>query len=418
MELKIHTWPIANLRPYTRTLRKNDHAVKRMMAAIDEFGFRIPLLVRSDGELIDGHLRRKAAEQLGLAQVPVILCDDWTPTQVKAFRLLVNRSATWADWDQEALAFEMAELDLAKFNLQLTGFTGFEIDSLLQTRRADAAAEAVPDRGEQAVSRRGDLWLCGSHRVLCGDATSADDVARLLASQTPVLMITDPPYGVQYDPGWREEAGLGIQRQTGKVENDDRVDWTSAYRFFPGDVAYVWHAGVHATEVAAGLASAGFDIRAQIIWAKQHFALSRGHYHWQHEPCWYAVRRDRPAPWYGDRKQSTLWQLANLNPFGGSAESATGHGTQKPLELMRRPMLHHTQRGDTVYDPFLGSGTTLVAAELSHRHCLGMDIDPLYVDVIVERWQGLTGKPAMLAGGDQTFEEIRSLRIIAGRGEE
>src|SRR4051812_5554448 len=163
----------------------------------------------------------------------------------------------------------------------------------------------------------------------------------------PVLMITDPPYGVNYDPLWREEAGLGAQRQTGTVENDDRVDWSDAFALFPGDVVYVWHAGLYAGEVASSLERCEFAIWSQIIWVKQHFALSRGHYHWQHEPCWYAVRVSKPASWCGDRKQATVWEGSNLNAFGRekAADTITGHGTQKPVELMRRPLLNHTERG-------------------------------------------------------------------------
>jgi DNA modification methylase len=158
----------------------------------------------------------------------------------------------------------------------------------------------------------------------------------------------------------------------------------------------VWHAGVHTAEVAANLESAGFGIRSQIIWAKQHFALSRGNYHWQHEPCWYAVKEGQSAHWCGDRTQSTLWEIDNLNPFGGSKEEATGHGTQKPVELMRRPILNNSVRGDIIYDPFLGSGTTLVAAHSTERICFGLDIDPRHVDVAVQRWQKLTGQVAVL----------------------
>ena len=156
-----------------------------------------------------------------------------------------------------------------------------------------------------------------------------------------------------------------------------------------------------------GLEASGFHIRSQIIWAKQHFALSRGDYHWQHEPCWYAVRQGKSSNWCGDRTQSTLWQVANLNPFGGSEkEEATGHGTQKPVELMRRPILNHTARGDIVYDPFLGSGSTLIAAEVTERTCFGLDIDPRYVDVVVKRWEKLTGKKATLEGDVRTCHEI------------
>ena len=165
-------------------------------------------------------------------------------------------------------------------------------------------------------------------------------------------------------------------------------------------------------EVANGLAAAGFEVRAQIIWVKQHFAMSRGHYHWGHEPCWYGVRRGRQSHWRGDRKQSTIWQVANLNPFGGNKDEApTGHGTQKPVELMRRPILNHTERGQAVFDGFLGSGTTLIAAEQSGRVCLGMDIDPLYVDQAILRWQQFTSKTATLEDG-RSFDTVRAERAV------
>jgi DNA modification methylase len=227
-------------------------------------------------------------------------------------------------------------------------------------------------------------------------------------------MVTDPPYGVELDPQWRERAGLGRQRQTGTIPNDDRVDWTAAYQLFTGDVAYVWHAGVHAAEVAAGLTTADFRIRAQIIWVKQHFALGRGDYHWCHEPCWYAVREGKSSKWCGDRTQSTVWQIANLNPFGGSRqEEATGHGAQKPVELMRRPILNNTVRGEIVYDPFLGSGTTLIAAASTDRICYGLDIDSRYVDVIVQRWQRFSGQVAVLEADGRGFDEIAAQRSRA-----
>jgi DNA modification methylase len=359
-------------------------------------------------------LRLKAAEKLGMQEVPVILCDEWSEVQVKAFRIMVNRSATWADWDEELLALEISELDTLDFDLSLTGFEPAEIDEcLFGQEKEDAEQQDIPPLPEEAITQLGDLWICSEHRVLCGDATSADAVAILFGSATPRLMVTDPPYGVNYDPNWREDAGLGHQRQTGIVANDHQVDWSAAYRLFPGDVAYIWHAGLHAAEVATGLESAGFRIRSQIIWAKQHFALSRGDYHWQHEPCWYAVREGKSANWCGDRTQSTLWQVPNLNPFGGSAEEATGHGTQKPLELMRRPILNNSRRGSIVYDPFLGSGTTLVAADDTDRICFGLEIDPKYVDVVVLRWQKLTGKVAVLAADGRTFDQVAADRTVA-----
>jgi len=382
-----------------------------MVASIKEFGFKIPILILSDGTVIDGELRLKAAREAGLNEVPVILCDEWSPAQVKAFRLLVNRSATWAEWDLELVTLEIGELKALDFDLSLTGFDPVEIDEFLLGRRGEDSPEDLTESPQQPVTRLGDLWILDKHRVLCADATSGA-VTVLLGSAKPGLMVTDPPYGVDYDPNWRERAGLGQQRQTGTVANDRQVDWSAAYRLFPGDVAYVWHAGVHAAEVATSLESVGFRIRSQIVWAKQHFALSRGDYHWQHEPCWYAVREGKSSNWSGDRTQSTLWQVANLNPFGGSHEEATGHGTQKPVELMRRPILNNSVRGDIIYDPFLGSGTTLIAAQDTDRVCFGIDIDPRYVDVTILRWQKLTGKAAVLAADGRTFDQVAAVRAV------
>jgi DNA modification methylase len=403
--------------PYARNPRKNDHAIDRMAGSIREFGFKMPILARKNGEVVDGHLRLKAAQKLALTEVPVIRCDEWTPTQVKAFRLLVNRSADWANWDDELLTLELLDLKEADIDLAITGFDPAELDDLLfRPESEEVSAGVIPEIPTQAVTRPGDLWICGEHRILCGDATRAEDVTRVIGSLIPVLMATDPPYGVDYSPLWRQRAGLGQQRQIGRVANDDRVDWTAAYCLYPGDVAYVWHAGVHAVEAAASLQLADFEIRSQLIWIKQHFVLSRGNYHWQHEPCWYAVRKGKKANWCGDRTQSTVWAAANLNPFGGDREEATGHGTQKPLELMKRPILNHTQCGECVYEPFLGSGTVLVACELTERICCGLEIDPSYVDMSISRWQSVTNREAVLHGTAHTFDQVRAQRLAEDSG--
>ena len=403
---------VEELRPYGRSLRKHSEAsVEWMISSIREFTFKIPLLITSDGEIIDGHLRLMAAQRMGLSRVPVILCDEWSEEQRRAFRLMANRSVEWAEWDLDEVLKEITELTSRGYDTALTGFTTREIDDLLAGLDDLTDDPVMPLVPENPVTRRGDLWVCGSHRVFCADSTDAEAVARLIGAAKPRLTVTDPPYGVEYDPEWREQAGLGRQRQTGKVLNDDRVDWSDAYRLFPGDVAYVWHAGIHTVAVAQSLEQSGFEIRSQIIWSKQHFALSRGHYHWQHEPCWYVVRRGASAAWCGDRKQSTVWEVSNLNPFGseGCEDAVTGHGTQKPIELMRRPLLNHTQPGEAVYDPFLGSGSTLIAAEKTRRACYGLELDPGYVDKIVERWQNLTGREAALEDG-RTFGQVRAER--------
>jgi DNA modification methylase len=413
-EMKIEQWPIDRPIPYARNAREIPQAaIDKVAASINEFGWRQPIVMDEHDVIIAGHTRLLAARKLGLATVPVHVARGLTPAQVKALRLMDNRSHEESSWNLALLAPEMLELQHLDIELGLTGFEPRQIDHLLGLTLdvSDDEANAVPELPAHAVAMAGDLWLCGPHRVLCGDATRAEDVSRLLGADKPLLMITDPPYGIFYDPLWREEAGLGHQRQRGTVMNDDRVDWTEAYQLFPGNVIYLWHAGLYAAAASDALHAVGFDIRAQIIWAKQHFAISRGHYMWQHENCWYAVRKGSTSNWRGDRTQSTLWQVANLNSFGGNREEvATGHGTQKPVELMRRPMLNHTERGDLVFDPFLGSGTTVIAAALLERVCYGVDIDPRYVDVIVRRWQQITGQQATLADDGRTFDQMESAR--------
>jgi len=398
MTLQLEHWPVDRLKDYARNPRKNDHAVDQMAAVIREFGFRIPCVVKSTGEVVDGHLRLKAARQLGLESVPVVLADELTDAQIKAFRLLANRSATWAEWDDELLQLELADLQALDFDLSLTGFDSEEIDALLagdgEGSEGLTDEDDTPELAEQAISQRGDLWLLGEHRLLCGDATSADDVALLLGETRPHLMVTDPPYGVEYDPGWRREAGVNHSERLGQVVND-------AWALFPGDVAYVWHAALYASTVQASLEACKFKLRSQIVWVKRRFVISRGHYHWGHEACWYAVREGATGHWNGARDQSTAWDLAN----GGEEDTATTHGTQKPVACMQRPILNNSAAGDPIYEPFSGSGTTLIACQTSQRLALAMEIEPLYVDLAVRRWQNFTGLAATRASDGLSFDE-------------
>jgi DNA modification methylase len=219
-------------------------------------------------------------------------------------------------------------------------------------------------------------------------------------------MVTDPPYGVDYDPTWRNEAGVSATTRTGKVSNDDRADWREAWALFAGDVAYVWHAGVHARTVAESLGAAGFPVRSQIIWAKPRFVLGRGDYQWQHEPCFYAVRKGATGHWQGARDQSTLWTIGAT----GDEDEATVHGTQKPVECMRRPIVNNSAKGDAVYEPFAGSGTTIIAAETVGRKCIAMEIDPRYCDMVIERWQRFARRSATLDGDGLTFSAAKAER--------
>ena len=449
---QVQIWHIDKLVFYVGNPRKNDAVVDKMCDSIREFGLKIPVLARSDGEVVDGHLRLKAARKLGswpggdTSSIPVILCDEWTEVQVKAFRLLVNRSATWAAWDDELLTLELQELSEADFDLSLTGFDTQEIDYYLSAGDDDAA-NIVPPVPDNPVSRPGDLWLCGDgrsqHRVLCSDATSAEAVARLLGERKPKLMVTDPPYGIELDSEWRDRAGLNTapgQKRTAAskaaakanpqyaaepsymkhrteghtettISGDTRADWSEAFELVPSlQIAYVWHASVFTREVLNGLLRIGFLYPQQIIWNKGRTVLTRTHYWYQHEPCWYV--RKKNAPWFGRAgENSTIWDSPSPKfIMGGSDEEKYDHPTQKPVDLMRRPILNHTKRGELVYEPFLGSATTLAAAELTERICYGIELDPKYVDVGVQRWQTLSGKKATLEGDGRTFVGIAAER--------
>ena len=318
--------------------------------------------------------------------------------RAQALAVVDNRvSELGLEWDEAVLRdLDEAGVDLSTF------WTDEEFAALVATPTTGQTDEnAVLAPGPTAF-RRGHLIALGRHRLLCGDATASADVARVLAGETPRLLVSDPPYGVDYTPAWRHDAYPEQRTAVGRVVNDDRADWTDAWRLFTGDVAYVFHAGLRAATVAASLEAAGFDLRSQIIWVKQQFALSRGHYHWGHEPAWYAVRRGATARWCGDRQQSTVWEVPNLNPVGGLREgenAPTGHGTQKPVRLVEIPLLNHTQPGETLFDPFCGSGTALIAAEKTGRRCVALEIDPQYVQVTVSRWEAFTGQSATVVGG-------------------
>jgi DNA modification methylase len=415
--VKVEIWPLARIIPYARNARKiPEKAVTKVAASLKEFGWRQPIVVDSEGVIIVGHVRRAGAERLGWTEAPVHVADGLTPAQVKAYRLMANRSHQETDWEPELLALEFADLKALDIDLSLTWFEPAEIEGLLGVAEGCAPEDEVPEAGP-AVTRPGDLWCCGPHRVLCGDATNREDVGRLLGERKPFLMVTDPPYGVEYDPKWRLETGLNKLWQTraeGRVTNDGLADWSVALGLFPGDVAYVWHAGRHASEVAIGLHFIGFEIRNQIIWAKTSLVIGRGNYHWQHEPCWYSVRKGEACKWRGDRKQSTLWQVPNMHRTQGDVDDGkTAHSTQKPVELMRRPILNHTLRGEEVYDPFLGSGSTLIAAQSVERVCYGLEIEPAYCDIIVRRWQKFAGGHATLEGDGRTFAEIEAERSLS-----
>lgn len=408
--------PVAELIPYARNARlHSDAQVAQIAASIREWGWTVPVLVDEAGGIIAGHGRVLAAQLLDLVEIPTMVAVGWTDEQKRAYVIADNQLTINATWNEDLLRVELSDLQTAGFDLALTGF-GEEALSILFAEETAGLTDpdAVPATPADPVSRPGDVWLLGRHRIVCGDSRDALVVASALAGAAPNLMVTDPPYGVNYDPSWRQDAGLGEGQATGRVLNDDEADWRDVWTLFPGAVAYVWHGGLHAGAVAESLEFAGFRLRAQIVWVKQRLVISRGHYHWQHEPCWYgakdgaddhwrfvpehelvgyAVKDGKPANWKGDRKQSTVWNVEHIR-------SDTGHGTQKPVECMRRPIINNSDPGDAIFEPFSGSGTTIIAAEMTGRHCHAIELNPAYVDLAVQRWQEFTGRSAVLEGDE------------------
>lgn len=404
---------IGDLLPYARNSRTHSDAqVAQIASSIREFGWTNPILVDAEGTIIAGHGRVMAARKLGEARVPVITLGHLTEAQKRAYVIADNQLALNAGWDADMLKIEIAELADADFDLSLLGFD----DKMLASLTAEETEgltdpDEVPEAPANPVAVLGDVWVLGNHRITCGSSTEADVVARLLGPVKPHLMVTDPPYGVEYDADWRNNAkradGTVIGgKAIGTVLNDDKADWREAWALFPGDVAYIWHAGNMAHVVAESLLACDFGIRAQIIWAKSQFVIGRGDYHPQHEPCWYAVRKNKKGHYDGGRKQSTVWNIEKPR------KSETGHSTQKPIECMKRPIENNSSPGQAVYEPFSGSGTTIIAGEMTGRHIYAVELNPAYVDVAIKRWQDFTGKQAVLEGDGRTFAEVANERLV------
>lgn len=415
--ISIEMLPLADLVPYEKNPRSHPPAqIAKLAGSIREFGFIVPCVIDKNNVIVAGHGRVLGAKEAGLRIAPCIRAEHLSPAQIRAFRLADNRTSQDSQWLDDILKDELAALQELDFDLSLTGFDDREIQSLLVDDAELARAEETPPIPENPVTVKGDVWVLGKHRIVCGDSTNADDVAKALNGVKPHLCVTDPPYGVEYDANWRNEAartskGMGNRAlgagAVGKVLNDDRADWTETYALFPGDVIYVWHPpGARQVEFYNSLVAAGFEVRMQIIWAKSQLVIGRGHYHMQHEPCWYAVRKKQGATahWQGDRTQATLWKIDKPQ------KSETGHSTQKPVECMRRPILNNSSPGQAVYEPFSGSGTTIIAGEMTDRSVLAIELNEAYVDVAISRWQTFANAQAALEGDGRTFDEIRAER--------
>jgi DNA modification methylase len=405
---RVERRPIGELTPYAKNARTHsDTQIDQIARSMREWGWTNPVLVDEAGGIIAGHGRVLAAKKLGFTEVPVMVAEGWTDAQKAAYVLADNQLTLNAGWDVGVLGDEVKGLADWGFDLTLLGFDN--IDALLAAQGAAGLTDpdTVPEVPVSPVATRGDLWALGRHRLLCGDATCADDTQKVMGAVKPHLMVTDPPYGVSYDATWRGRAGHATmgKNRTGKVASDTTFDWREVWALFPGNIAYVWHGGLHSPTVAESLVACGFTLRAQIIWNKSVMAMSRGDYHWKHEPCWYAVKGT--GHWAGDRKQTTVWDLKSpIHIMSGSDEQKTSHPTQKPVECMKRPIENNSSPGQAIYEPFSGSGTTIIAAEMTGRSCHAIEIDTAYVDVAIERWQDFTGQKATLDGDGRAFDDI------------
>lgn len=403
--LQIEYWPIDKLVPYARNARTHSEAqIAEIAGSIRSFGFSNPIQVSSAGDVVAGHGRLAAARKLGLSEVPVVVL-PLSELNRRQLVLADNRIAMNAGWDNQMLNLELADLSGMGADLSVLGFSTAELARALSSVDTGHTDEdQIPGLAEIAISQPGDIWQLGPHRIACGDSRDERLVKALFAGTVPQLMVTDPPYGVEYDPEWRHRRGVNNSARKNKIKNDEIADWTPTWDLFRGEIAYVWHGALRSTIVAESLAKSGFSIRAQIIWAKERLVMSQGDYHWQHEPCWYAVRKK--GNWTGDRKQTTLWTIGS-----GGQDAETKHATQKPVECMRRPMLNNSSPGQAVYEPFLGSGTSLIAAQSCGRVCLGVEIDPLFVDLAIRRWQAFTGEKAVRASDGVAFDTLSQVAL-------
>lgn len=388
---------ISELKPYDKNPRRiSKSQYQRLVDSIKKTGYNNRLLINTDNTVAAGHQRLKALTELGYTEIDVLMPNRQL-TEQEFDRVLISDNIQLGEFDMDMIANNFEIENLIDWGMEASLFPDLEPE--IQVLDGEDDPVEVDDK-KPAKTMLGDVYKLGNHRLMCGDSVSADNVGKLLENEKPILMVTDPPYGVNYDPEWREgRCGNGFKgiSSVGKVENDHLLDWTGSYSLFPGNICYVWHSAKQ--EVKSELSNCGFNFISQIIWVKPNFAISRGDYHWQHELCTYSVKTNENHNWQGARDQSTIWNIKRNTDLGNVDKSdVTGHATQKPIDCMLRPILNNTKEGESVYDPFGGSGTTMIAAEKSNRKCFMMELSPHYCDVIVNRWEKLTGLKAELCG--------------------
>jgi DNA modification methylase len=400
--LKIEMWAVEKIVPYARNARKiPEEAIAKVAASIQEFGWRQPIVVDKDGVIICGHTRLLAAQRLGLTHAPVHAAENLTPSQVRAYRLLDNRSHEETSWDKDLLGLELLDLKSLGIDLDLTGFGMSEIDELLSGTDVKVGltdVDAIPDVPEVPVSRPGDLWVLGNQRALCGDATKREDIDRVLEGGHADMVFCDPPYSVSY-------TGKTARKLT--IKNDDlgagffeflRDACANILAVTKGAI-YICMSSSELHTLFKAFTEAGGYWSTFLIWAKNHFTLGRSDYQRQYEPILYGWAQGTPHYWCGDRDQGDVW-------FVNKPAVNDLHPTMKPVELVQKAIRNSSKSRGLVFDPFGGSGSTLIACETTGRQARLIELDPRYVDVIVRRWQDYTGRKAVLVSDGREFEKI------------
>jgi DNA modification methylase len=408
-DLQIQNRPLEALIPFARNSRTHSAAqIAQIAASIREFGWTNPVLVDGDNGIIAGHGRVLAARKLGLTEVPCIEISDMTDAQKRAYVIADNKLAENAGWDEELLALELGELKAEGFDLDLIGFDVEDLGRLLEpdANTGLIADDAAPDLADKPVSQIGDIWVCGDHRVMCGDGVSIAEVEKLMDGYKADLTITDPPYNVAYQGGTAEKLTI----------KNDSMSADAFYQFLlaayaamfavskDGAGLYVFHADSEGFAFRSAMVDAGFKFAQCCIWVKNSLVMGRQDYHWQHEPVLYGWKPNGAHRWYSDRKQTTVWNFDR-------PQRNDVHPTMKPIALIQYPLCNSSRGGDVVLDLFGGSGSTMIACEKHSRVARLMELDPKYCDVIVRRWQEFTGREATLVGGDLSFADIESERL-------
>jgi len=427
--MKVQMWKLADIKPYPGNPRHNEEAVASVAQSIKTFGFRQPLVVDKHGVIVVGHTRHKAALLLGLKAVPVHVAADLTPEQAQAYRIMDNKTADLATWNQDLLLQEILSLQQQNCDLALTGFSTDELSQLLDAANPAGLQDPdeIPQPPDQPISQPGDLWCLGDHRLLCGDSAKPEDVDQLLAGAPVHLVHTDPPYNVRVEPRSNNAIAAGLSsfsqathhqkldlaRHPEKAKPTHRRlrakdrplanDFISEEAFdrllhawfgnlarvlVPGHAFYLWGGYANCGNYPPVLKANGLYFSQAIIWVKEHPVLTRKDYMGNHEWAFYGWREGAAHRFFGPNNAVDVWPIRKVNP------AAMVHLTQKPVELAVRAMQYSSRRGENVLDLFGGSGSTLIAAEQTGRHAFLMELDPLYCDIIVERWQKFTGQQA------------------------